>query len=67
VYHGTRKTLEFPYKKLATLNVYSDALTLGVTTRQTTSTLRLESPVLVGGSIQAAMQWADRGLTFVTF
>ena len=67
VYHGTRKTLEFSYKKLGTLNVYSDALTLGVTTRQATSTLRLESPVLVGGLIQAAMQWTDRGLTFVTF
>lgn len=67
VYHGTRKTLEFPYKKLATVNVYSDALTLGVTTRQATSTLRMESPVLVGGLIQAAMQWTDRGIQFVTF
>jgi hypothetical protein len=54
VYHGGRKTLEFLYAKLATLNVYSDAIDLGVTTRQTTSTFRLADPPFVAGMIRAA-------------
>lgn len=54
VYHGGRKTLEFPYAKLATLNEYSDAIDLGVTTRQTTSSFRLADPQFVAGMIRAA-------------
>jgi hypothetical protein len=54
VFHGGRKTLEFLYAKLATLNVYSDAIDLGVTNRQTTSTFRLAAPQFVAGMIRAA-------------
>jgi hypothetical protein len=54
VYHGGRKTLEFPFAKLATLNAYSDAIDLGVTSRQATSTFRLEDPRFVAGMIGAA-------------
>lgn len=37
VYDGARKTLElFGFDRLATLNVYCDAIALGVTSRQTT-------------------------------
>jgi hypothetical protein len=54
VYHGGRKTLEFLYAKLATLNVYSDAIDLGVTSREATSTFRLVNPQFVAGMIGAA-------------
>jgi hypothetical protein len=37
VFHGGRKTLEFPFAKLATLNAYSDGVELGITSRQATS------------------------------
>ncbi len=40
VFHGSRKTLEFPFGKLATLNAYSDGIELGVTSRQATSKFR---------------------------
>ncbi len=65
VYHGTRKTLEFPYKKLATLQAFTDAVGLGVTSRQTTSTFRMRRAELVAGLIQAAADWSARGLTVV--
>lgn len=55
VYHGGRKTLEFAYPKLATLNVYTDALDLGVTSRQNTSSFRLANPEFVAGMIRAAV------------
>lgn len=54
VFHGGRKTLEFPFAKLATLDTYSDAIDLGVTSRQTTSSFRLEDPHFVAGMIHAA-------------
>jgi hypothetical protein len=56
VYHGGRKTLEFLYSKLATLNAYSDAIDLGVTNRQTTSTLSVDDPNYVSGMIHAAYE-----------
>jgi hypothetical protein len=55
VFHGARKTLEFPFTKLATLDAYSDAITLGVTSRQSTSTLSTGDPELVAGLIHAAV------------
>lgn len=63
VYHGARKTLEFPFKKLATLNVYSDAIDLGVTNRQATSSFSLHDPALVAGMTHAALDHADEGVT----
>jgi hypothetical protein len=50
VFHGGRKTLEFPFPKLATLNAYRDGIELGVTSRQTTSRFRG-----VDGEYMAAM------------
>jgi hypothetical protein len=55
VFRGRRKTLEFPFTKLATLNAYSDAIALGVATRQTTSTFGTGDPELVAGLIHAAV------------
>ena len=55
VYHGDRKTLEFSFDKLATLNVYSDAIDLGVTSRQATSSFRVFEPEFVAGMIHAAV------------
>ncbi len=60
VYHGGRKTLEFLFTKLATLNVYSDAIDLGVTNRQTTSTFRVDDPQFVVGMIRAAFNASQR-------
>jgi hypothetical protein len=65
VYHGARKTLEFPFKKLATLNVYSDAIDLGVTSRQTTPSFRLADPTFVAGMVHAALDHADDGVTLI--
>ena len=63
VYHGERKTLEFSFDKLATLNVYSDAIDLGVTSRQSTSSFRIMSaPEFVADMIRAAVN-ANRSLT----
>jgi hypothetical protein len=65
VYHGSRKTLEFPFAKLATLKAYTDALELGVTSRQTTSTFRVGDPTLVAGTIHAAHDHAGTDLTIL--
>ena len=54
VYHGGRKTLEFSFTKLVALTVYSDAIDLGVTNRQSTSSLRVPDPEFVAGMIRAA-------------
>ena len=59
VYHGGRKTLEFPFSKLATLNVYSDAIDLGVTSRQTTSSFRTSHADLIAGIIYGAISHQD--------
>ena len=55
VYHGGRKTLEFAFTKLAALNTYTDAIDLGVTSRQNTSSFRLADPEFVAGMIRAAL------------
>lgn len=65
VYHGGRKTLEFPFAKLATLNVYSDAVDLGVTSRQSTSTFRTGDPELFAGILHAALDHRDTGVTMI--
>lgn len=59
VYHGGRKTLEFPFAKLATLNIYTDAIDLGVTSRQSTSSFRATDPELLAGMIHAAFDKRD--------
>ncbi len=53
VYHGGRKTLEFPFAKLATLNAFGDGLELGVTSRQSTSTFRGVDGAFVAAMIRA--------------
>jgi hypothetical protein len=55
VYSGTRKTLEFQLAKLATLNTYTDAIDLGVTNRQSTSSFRVANPDFIAGMIRAAL------------
>jgi hypothetical protein len=59
VYHGGRKTLEFPFAKLATLNVYSDAIDLGVTSRQSTSSFGTSHADLIAGIIHGAISHED--------
>jgi hypothetical protein len=54
VYHGGRKTLEFLFTRLASLHVYSDAIDLGVTNRQSTSSFRTGNPELIAGIIHGA-------------
>lgn len=54
VYHGGRKTLEFLFSKLAALTAYRDAIDLGVTNRQSTSSFRVNDPQYVAGMIRAA-------------
>ena len=65
VYHGVRRTIEFPYKKLATLQAFIDAVSLGVTSRQTTSTFRTRAAELIAGLIHAAADSSERGLAVV--
>jgi len=65
VYHGGRKTLEFPFTKLATLNVHSDAIDLGVTSRQSTSSFRTGDPELVAGIVRAAFERRDDNVTIL--
>jgi hypothetical protein len=65
VYHGARKTLEFLYSKLATLNVYADAIDLGVTNRQTTSSFATELGELIAGVVQDAIAHQDSGVTII--
>ena len=59
VYHGERQTIEFPLAKLATLNVYGDAIAVGVTNRKTNSHFRAHIPELVAGLIQGAASHED--------
>lgn len=54
VYHGGRRTLEFAFPKLVALTAYSDAIALGVTKRQSTSSFRVEDPPFLAGMIRAA-------------
>lgn len=65
VYHGGRKTLEFPFSKLATLNVYTDAIDLGITSRQSTSTFATGDPELLAGIIHAAVDHRDADVTMI--
>jgi hypothetical protein len=55
VFHGTRRTLEFPFPALVTLAEYSDAVVLGVTTREATSAIRVADPGFVVGMVRAAL------------
>jgi hypothetical protein len=59
VHHGERQTIEFPLAKLATLNVYGDAIAVGATNRKTNSHFRVWTPDLVAGLIQGAASHED--------
>jgi hypothetical protein len=59
VCRGARNTLEFAFGELVTLNVFSDAIALGVTSRQATSTFVTGDPDLIAGIIHAAINHAD--------
>lgn len=61
VYHGGRKTLEFLFSKLATLEMYADAIDLGVTNRQTTSSFRVAYPDVVAAIIRGAVALQREG------
>lgn len=65
VYHGGRKTLEFPYSKLASMEVYRDAICLGVTSRQSTSMFGVSDPEFLVGLIHGAFNRRDEGVTIV--
>jgi hypothetical protein len=65
VFHGGRKTLEFPFAKLVTLNVYTDAIDLGVTSRQSTSSFKAGNPAFLAGMIHAAFNHRDDGVTMI--
>lgn len=62
VYHGGRKTLEFQFSKLAALQAYSDAIDLGVTNRQATSSFRVMNPPVMVGLIRAAFELHRSGM-----
>ena len=66
VYHGGRKTLD-SFRQLATLNVYADAIDLGVTNRQSTPSFADSDPELVAGMIHAAVDHADGEVTIIRF
>ena len=59
VFAGTRKTLEFQYGKLAGLKVYSNAIQLNVTNRQTASLIVVTNGEVVAAHINAAAQRLD--------
>lgn len=44
VFRGQRKTLEFQFGKLVSLEAYADAIDLGVSNRHTTSSFKVEDP-----------------------
>ena len=53
------RTLQFPFSKLASLDVYRDAIDLGVTSRQTTSSFAVGDSELLSGIIHAAINHQD--------
>jgi hypothetical protein len=55
VFHVNRKTLEFGFPKLVTLNVYADGVGLGVTNRQTVSVFRGFDGPWMAGMIKASL------------
>jgi hypothetical protein len=65
VYSGTRRTLEFPYTKLVALNVFADAIALGVTSRQTTSTFATPAPGVIAAVIQSTIRHQPDGVTLI--
>lgn len=61
VFRGARKTLEFQFNKLISLQVYADAVELGVSNRQTTSSFTVEDPVCLAGIIRATVEHSLEG------
>jgi hypothetical protein len=60
VYRGQRKTLEFQYSKLVSLEAYSDAIDLAVSNRQATSCFRVDDPACLASIIRAAVEHSLR-------
>lgn len=58
VFIGNKKNVEFKYTKLVGVQVYTDAITLGVSNRQNASTLRVEDGPYTAALINAAAQQA---------
>ena len=52
VFSGRSKSLEFPYKRLVSIQVFGDGIQLAVSNRQTNSTLRLAGTT---GTVAAAL------------
>jgi hypothetical protein len=53
---GERKSMEFPYAKLMSFEVYSDGIRLHASNRQTTPLFKLESGDVVAATLNEAMQ-----------
>lgn len=56
VFAGNRKTLEFAYPKLVSMEVFNDGLRLGVSNRQAASLFKLPSGDVAAAMINAAVQ-----------
>jgi hypothetical protein len=56
VFSGPRKTIESKYTKLVGFQVFSDALAIGVSNRQATSTFRVDDGPFTAALINAAAQ-----------
>jgi hypothetical protein len=59
VYLGSKKSIEFPYAKLMSVDVFSDGIRLHSSNRQTTPLFRLESGDVVAATLNQAMQRFD--------
>jgi len=56
VFTGSRKTMEFQYKKLANLAVFTDGVQFNVTNRQTASLFTVRNGEVVAAIVNAAVQ-----------
>jgi hypothetical protein len=59
VYLGSKKSIEFPYAKLMSVDVFSDGIRPDSSNRQTTPLFRLESGDVVAATLNDAMQRFD--------
>ena len=56
VFVGQRKTVELPYSKLVTLNVYSDGVQFHQSNRKTASLFQVRNGEVVAAMVNAASQ-----------
>jgi hypothetical protein len=59
VFIGTRSTIEMPYPKIASLNVFSDGLVVNLSNRKNAPMFRVESGEAVAAYMNAAFQRSD--------